>query len=168
MEAAARLAAAAKAAQAAHEGAQTEACSTCEPPPENPCEHLERGSAEGRYRGGSHRQMTKPINDELDSHHMPPADSIKGTLSRNDGAAIQMEKVDHEKTLSWGSSAEARIYREQQEKLIEDGKFDKAFANDAADVSRVAVRAGDPTRYDEAIREAQTYADCLQQHKLTR
>ena len=97
LEAAAKLAAAA---QAAREGPQTEACSTCEPPPEDPCKHLERSSGTGRYRGGSHRQMTKPAKDGLESHHMPPVDSIKGKLSKHNGAAIQREEMDHEKTSS--------------------------------------------------------------------
>ena len=166
--AAAKLMAAAKAMQASREGAQTEACSTCEPTPspEDPCKHLERGSGDGPYRGGSHRQMTKPAKDGLESHHMPPADSIKGTLAHSDGAAIQMERLDHKETLSFGNYKAAQLYREQQQKLIEKGSFKEAFANDAADVRRVAAEAGDPTRYDEAIREAQAYADCLQQHKL--
>ena len=169
--AAAKLAAAAKAMQAAREGAQTEACSTCEPEQpkrrKNPCKHLERGSGTGKYRGGSHRQMTKPAKDGLESHHMPPADSIEGHLSRNDGAAIQMEEVDHKETLSFGSFKAAELYRDQQRELIKAGKLKTAFANDAGDVRRVAAQAGDPTRYSEAIKEAQAYADCLQQNNFT-
>ena len=168
---AAKLAAAAKALQAAKEGAQTETCPTCEPEQpkrrKNPCKHLERGKGTGKYRGGSHRQMQKPAKDGLESHHMPPADSIEGTLSRNDGAAIQMEEVDHKETLSFGSFKAAELYRDQQRELIKAGKLKTAFANDAADVRRVAAEAGDPTRYDEAIKEAQAYAECLQQSNFT-
>jgi len=45
-----------------------------------------------------------------------------------------MKIADHKKTASWGSSAEAKAYREKQAQLIKDGKFDEAQKMDIQDV----------------------------------
>ena len=165
-EQAAKLLQAARALQAAKQGVQTDACSNCPPDDDDPCKHLERGTGSGPYRGGSHRQMTQPANDDLESHHLPPAASIKGLMSRNDGAAIQMTPEDHELTASYRSGQAAQAYRQQQTDLINQGKYREALARHAADARRVAAQVGDPHNYDEAIKEAEAYADCLEQHKI--
>jgi hypothetical protein len=82
-------------------------------------------------------------------------------LSEGDGPAIQMEIVDHRKTESHGSGgAAATVYRNLLRKLIDGqttrlstGGFRKAIALDIQDVKSIATKAGDPTRYDDAIRE---------------
>ncbi len=166
-ETAAKLARAAAALEAARQGVHTDACSTC-PPPEDPCAHLSRGGGNGPYRGGSHDQMTKPRNDGLDSHHMPPNASIRDTMDVGGGAAIQMLQSDHRATSSYGNRPAAQQYRAQQADLIRQGKYGEAFTNDAADVRRVASEAGEPSRYDQAIKEAQAYADCVAEHHAPR
>ena len=170
--AAANLARAAKALQATREGAQADACSTCPPPDKDPCAHLRSNKGgPGDYRGGAHGETIKPANDGLDSHHMPSADAVKqtleGDLPRNDVPAIQMEPGDHRETLSWGSSSDAAAYRQSQQDLINKGKFMDAFENDAANARQIAADAGDPTRYDQAIKEARAYAECLEKNGLT-
>ena len=62
-----------------------------------------------------------------------PADAAS-PLSKGKGPAISMKIADHKKTASWGSSAEAKAYREKQAQLIKDGKFDEAQKMDIQDV----------------------------------
>ena len=169
-----RLADAARSALAAkklldaiREGSQSGTCDHCDDPPDDPCKHLKKGNGGGKYRGGGHEQTAKPVNDGLDSHHMPSSDSIKGTLGREDGPAVQMEPADHHQTASWGNSKDAVAYRARQTELIRNGKFTEAFANDVQDARRIAAEAGDPKRYDQAIKEALAYLDCLSKHNLT-
>ena len=101
---------------------------------------------QGPYRGGLHGTTKLPVNDGLDSHHMP-ADSIS-PVDRDAGPAIQMEPVDHRRTASWGSSAAAQRYRQQQLDLINQGRFDDAIQLDIDDVQDKF-----PNKYDEAILE---------------
>lgn len=171
LDAAAKLAVAAKAMQAAREGAQTEACSTCKPPPENPCEHLRTGSGPGKYRGGGHGSPKKnigtssPGGDELDSHHMPAKDAYKGLgLDPEDGPSIQMEPKDHRNTADNGF--QGRAVRDRQAQQIRDGNFDQAFNESADDLRDIAKSRGDPSRYDQAIKEAEAYKDCLKANGL--
>ena len=49
-------------------------------------------------------------------------------------AAISMEKLDHKQTARWGSSKEAKAYREQQKELIGKGNFKEAQQMDINDV----------------------------------
>ena len=170
LDAARKLAAATQAAQAAQEGTQTEACSTCKPLPENPCEHLRTGSGPGKYRGGGHGNPDKnigtssPGGDKLDSHHMPSKWAYKGSgLHPEDGPAIKMEPEDHRDTADygWGQAA-----RDRQAKLIREDKFDQAFNESAKDIRGIAESRGDPTRYDQAIKEAKAYKDCLKANGL--
>jgi len=81
-------------------------------------------------------------------HHMP-ADSVS-PLSRNDGPAIHMDADDHRKTARWGSSKDAKAHREQQKKLIDDGKFGEAQQMDIDDLK---IKFGD--KYDEHVKEMQ-------------
>ena len=171
LDAARKLAAATQAAQAAQEGAQTEACSTCKPLPENPCEHLRTGSGPGKYRGGGHGNPDKnigtssPGGDKLDSHHMPSKKSYEGSrLDPEDGPAIKMEPEDHTDTADYGGRGTA--LRDRQAQQIQEGKFDQAFEESAANVRAIAKGRGDPTRYDQAIKEAKAYKDCLKKNGL--
>ncbi len=60
----------------------------------------------------------------------------------------------------------ARDFQRMQTDLIKRGRYMEAFDNDAADVRRVARYAGDPGRYDEAIKEAQDYAECVEKNRV--
>lgn len=94
--------------------------------------------------------------DTVEVHHMP-ADSVT-ELSRNDGPAIKMDKMDHRETASWGNSREAREYRNRQKELIDEGKFDEALQMDMDDIHE---KFGD--KYDNAINEMLEYIDELKE-----
>lgn len=108
-------------------------------------------------KGGSYKEVKE--NSEGDTHevHHMPADSAS-PLERNDGPAIKMEKEDHHQTASYGNSREAREYRAQQQKLIEQGKFREALQMDIDDIHD---KFGD--KYDDAISEMLEYVDKLEQ-----
>ncbi len=108
-------------------------------------------------KGGSYGEVFKEgEGDTHEVHHMP-ADSASN-LERNDGPAIKMEKEDHRETASCGSSKEAREYREEQKKLIEEGKFREALQMDIDDIHE---KFGD--KYDDAIAEMLEYVDKLEE-----
>lgn len=133
---------------------------------DDPCKHLRNGNpnGKGKYRGGAHREMSKNKGDGLDSHHMPAnqANKMGGGPSENDAPAIQMDPSDHRKTSSYGGGPDAAQYRAEQARLVQEGKLLDAAKRDVEDVKRVARRANDPGKYDEALKEAQAYLDCLQ------
>lgn len=54
-----------------------------------------------------------------------PADSTS-PYGTNKGPGIAMQIEDHKNTASWGSSKEAKEYRQMQQELIEQGKFKEA------------------------------------------
>jgi len=57
-----------------------------------------------------------------------------------------MDIPDHRQTASWGSSKDAKVYRAEQKKLIDDGKFDEAQQMDVNDVKSKFGK-----KYDSAI-----------------
>jgi hypothetical protein len=123
------------------------------------CGHLKKG-ANG---GGAHSATKAPQNDGLDSHHMPPK-STTG-LDQNDGPAIKMDPRDHHKTQSNGRNGASSIeYRNRLQELIEAGQWDEAIRLDIADVKAIAEAGGDPTKYDERIKEMLEYFECLKKH----
>lgn len=106
-------------------------------------------------KGGSYRDVKKMSDGETHEVHHMPADSAS-KLERDDGPAIKMEKEDHHLTASYGSSKEAREYRERQKELIEQGKFEEAFQMDIDD-----IREKFGNKYDDAIKEVKEYVDQL-------
>ncbi|MBV6498764.1 MAG: hypothetical protein CJBNEKGG_00992 [Prosthecobacter sp.] len=116
-----------------------------------------KGRRDGDFRGGAHRDTQKPIGDNRDSHHMP-AKSVNG-IDEMDGPAIQMDKVDHEATSSWGRSHEANAYRGEIKSMIDGGDMRKAMATEIRDVRRAAQEvSGDRTKYNGAMREMMNYS----------
>lgn len=88
------------------------------------------------YRtGGAYGDISKygGGNGKYEYHH-GIADSIS-KLDRNNGPAIRMTVEDHRATASWGNSAEARAYREQQRILVEQGKWREALQMDIDDIT---------------------------------
>ena len=105
-------------------------------------------------KGGAHgavRKVIAGLGDFWESHHMPSA-AISGK-SYTKSPAIALEKLDHQRTLSWGSKAPAQAYAEQQEALVRAGKFNEAMINDIVD-----IRTKFLTKYDESIDEMIEYA----------
>jgi hypothetical protein len=107
-----------------------------------------------RYEGGSYGKLAENRVAGTEIHHMPPA-SVNG-LDYNDGPAIRMEKEDHHRTASYGSSNEARAYRAEQESLIKDGKWQEAMARDVAD-----IRDKVGGKYDDAIAQMRDYSQTM-------
>ncbi len=106
--------------------------------------------------GGAYSEVKK--NSDGDTHevnHMP-SDSAS-YLETKDGPAIKMEKADHFKTASWGASKEAKEYRAEQKRLIDEGKFREALQMDIDDIHE---KFGD--KYDNAIAEMLVYVDKLE------
>jgi RHS repeat-associated protein len=96
------------------------------------------------FSGGRYREL--PTGGGIEVHHMP-ANSVS-PLPRGDGPAIQMLRLDHYQTGSWGSSRAASAYRAAQRELIDAGKFDDAIQMDIDDVT-----SRFPGKYDNAILE---------------
>lgn len=107
-------------------------------------------------KGGRYGEILKEgEGDKYEVHHMP-ADSVT-KLERYDGPAIKMEKDDHRQTASCGNSKEAREYRAEQKKLIDQGKFREALKMDIDDIHE---KFG--SKYDEAIDEMLDYVNELE------
>ncbi|HVF51083.1 MAG TPA: hypothetical protein VNA19_13395 [Pyrinomonadaceae bacterium] len=102
-------------------------------------------------QGGAYKDV--PANGG-EVHHTP-ADSIS-PLSRDKGPGFRMEKKDHYKTASWGSSKEAKAYRAAQKKLIDEGRFRQAIEMDIKD-----VRSKFGNKYDTGIKEMLEYVETL-------
>jgi hypothetical protein len=136
------------------------------PDDDDPCKHLRNGdpNGPGKYRGGAHGETKGPTGDGLDSHHTPSAQAneLGGGPARDDAPAIQMEPEDHANTASYGPSKAAQAYRLNQAKLVNEGRLLEATKMDIEDIKKVAAEADDPSKYDQAIKEMKTYADCLQ------
>lgn len=101
--------------------------------------------------GGSYGEVKKNSDSSLyEVHHMPAKDI--SPLNHNDGPAIKMEKQDHRKTASYGSSKEAKEYRRQQKELIDKGDFEGAIQMDIDDIRS---KFGD--KYNKAIAQMLDY-----------
>ena len=101
--------------------------------------------------GGSY----KDIKANGGQVHHAPADSVS-PYSRNKGPAIRMDTQDHMRTESWGSSNQAKQYREKQRFLIESGMFKEAQQMDIEDLH---MKFGD--KYDKGIEEMVQYTEQL-------
>jgi hypothetical protein len=149
-----------KAADKVAEKAGTVTCATCA---SNPCAALACGTPGSQYRGGAHGCTKLPVGDGLDSHHMP-ADSAT-VMPREIAPAIQMDPVDHRKTISYGGGATGPHYAAQRS-LVTRGQTMAAIMMDVADVKVIAAAAGTPSKYDSAITQMLAYAQCLKQHGI--
>lgn len=136
------------------------------PSPKGPCDHLKGGNAKGKgkFRGGAHDRTRKPSGDGMDSHHMPTKQA--SPLNPKDGPAIKMDPPDHHVTSSNGRMEGSMDYRAAIADLIASGRWRDAMAAEIRDVRRVAREAGDPQKYNEAIREMLDYFRCLEAHNL--
>ncbi|MEA1230310.1 hypothetical protein ODQ17_13120, partial [Acinetobacter sp. IRS14] len=105
-----------------------------------------------RELGGAHRTVKGVAGNE--AHHMP-ANAVS-PFSTGKGPAISMSKADHQKTKSWGSSKEAKAYRAEQKKLIEQGKFKEAQRMDIDDIQSTFG-----TKYDGQMYQMRLYTDHL-------
>lgn len=113
----------------------------------------------GPYRGGPHSETRQPVNDKLDSHHMPDRNADP-RVTANEGPAIKMDPTDHAGTSSNGQNGRAgAIYRAETEDMISQGRYRDAMAREVLDVRRAAAkRSGNITKYNEAVKEMLDYA----------
>lgn len=110
----------------------------------------------GSVGGGSYSDVKKATNSNTHEVHHIPADSVS-KLERNDGPAIKMEIADHRKTASWGCSREAKVYRAEQKKLIDEGKFKEAVQMDIKD-----IHSKFDDKYNNDIDQMLKYVDKLE------
>jgi len=125
---------------------------TC-PTPKELFEGGGSGPANNGFRGGAHTNVQAP---GIESHHMP-AKSVSG-LGEPNGPAIQMTPADHARTMSNGKMQGSGEYREMIGDMISGGDMRGAIATEIRDVRRVAREAGDPRRYNGAMREMMDYS----------
>ncbi len=142
-----------------------EQCPTCKPEDviksmTDPCAMLSRGKGAGKYRGGSHEQMTKPAGDGLDSHHAPAKSNYPSwrvpEKTYDKWPAIQMESSDHKDTFSYGRGALSRAYARAQQYAFKEYGMMAAFA---LDVAEIKMKFG--SKYDQALTEAAAYGACV-------
>lgn len=120
--------------------------SNCEQ--DNPDSSGSDATNNGQYRGGRHGDLRG--GNGIERHHMPA--NATSPLELANGPAIQMDKLDHYRTASWGRSGDAQAYREAQSGLISQGCFDDAVQMDIDDVTGKY-----PGKYDQAILEMIDY-----------
>ena len=122
----------------------------------NGTEAVSKEAVEKIKEGGSYREVKKMCDGRIHEVHHMPAKSTS-FLEELDGPAIKMDKLDHQKTASWGNSIEAREYRKMQQELVESGKFKKALELDIEDIIDKF-----PDKYDNAIKEMLEYVNELE------
>lgn len=69
-------------------------------------------------------------------------------MKPNNAPAIQMDPADHRNTLSWGNSAAAKKYQEEQAQLVREGRIDEAFQREYED-----IKSTFNGKYDQALDE---------------
>lgn len=117
----------------------------------------DNSSEASEYTGGAHEETKTPPNDKKDSHHCPAKSSYTDApISSEKGPAIKMDPADHKKTASYGSSDEAKKYRQQQRDLLNQGRLMDAIQMDIDD-----IRSKFGNKYDAAIEEMLAYAKTL-------
>jgi hypothetical protein len=124
------------------------------------CSDAAGGTQGQKYKGGKHGKMApggKSRTPPGESHHMPA--NSASPLKTNHGPTIQMDKVDHMLTGSWGSSAAAKAYRAAQSLLINTGGKAGFRAAMLMDIRDIRKKFG--TKYDDAIRQMLDYANCM-------
>jgi hypothetical protein len=105
---------------------------------------LQQG-AEKVFRGGRHGDL--PVPEGIERHHMPPWNSFPVDMKNvkyGELPSIQMEKIDHMKTLGYSGRKEL----DELAKLMDKGKYWKVVKKCVKD-----VKTQFPGKYDAAIKE---------------
>jgi hypothetical protein len=114
------------------------------------------GSKTNGKVGGAYKDVATTQNGIKGEVHHMPANKVS-PLSFEQGPGIWMEKADHARTASFGSSESAKAYRAQQQMLIRHGRFREAQQMDIDN-----IRALFGNKYDRAIQEVLEYTDSLE------
>ncbi|MGL4997992.1 MAG: hypothetical protein ACRC5T_03240, partial [Cetobacterium sp.] len=107
---------------------------------------------EEKFSGGAYGRLDRKAG--IERHHMP-ANSING-IEKLKGPSIHMESKDHALTSSYGSSNQAKLYREKIKNLIENGKFRDAMAAEILDVRRISG-----SKYNQAMKQMLKYGKSM-------
>jgi len=108
------------------------------------------GAKIAKYAGGAFGDLVGSF--KVHRHHMPA--NASSPIKRVDGPAIEMDAVDHRRTTSYGSSSDAKQYREETRQMIATGATRDAMARDIRDVRSIAG-----SKYNAAIREMLDYTN---------
>lgn len=75
----------------------------------------------------------------IDRHEIPSASAMKKTLgvATEDVPAVQLPTRIHAKTATFAGGSEARIARDAEARLIQQGQITDAFNSGVADVKRI-------------------------------
>ncbi len=109
----------------------------------------------GLVKGGSYHQV-RGSNKGGEVHHTPAQSTYTDLDSptHSSGPSVHMSKKDHRKTGSHGSQGDAgKLFRKEQQKLVDAGKWSDAIAMDVKDVSKKF-----PGKYKKGLREMIDYA----------
>ena len=106
--------------------------------------------------GGSYKEVKANSDGSTEEVHHMPSDSVS-PVDRMDGPAIKMDKEDHRQTASYGSSVEAKEYRDTKKEKIKNGDFRGAIQMDIDDIKD---KFGN--KYDKAIEQMLQYVDKLE------
>lgn len=99
------------------------------------------------FVGGSYGSMAALDGER---HHMP-SDSVN-LLSKTKGPALRMVRKEHRQTASCGRGSEPEVFREQERKLVNEGKF---LAAQRLGVNDVIDNFG--SKYNVALNEMISY-----------
>ncbi len=114
------------------------------------------GGMHGNTRNYSARGITE-------SHHFPADNSYRGTrlgnIRRDDMPAVTMTRREHHMTASYGSSRNARAFRDRQRLLIGQGNYAEAMGMDIRDIRSITQQTrNNPNILSRGMVEAINYA----------
>lgn len=126
----------------------------------NPDDEVEKeklGGSYGELKEEGHDHSHVPPEEK---HHMPAWEAMNKTteVEYMQCPAIAMEVKDHKRTASWGPSIDAGLYRDEQAKLIKEGKFRDALQMDIDDIHEKF-----DDKYDTGIKQMLNYVDKLEE-----
>ncbi|MGI5171133.1 polymorphic toxin-type HINT domain-containing protein [Spirillospora sp. CA-253888] len=107
----------------------------------------------GPYRGAQHKDLLAKKN-VTERNHMPASQAITKVfgIPEGQGLAIQMDKLDHHATESWGSGYAGKLHRHHQMFLLRNGRLDEAIQMDIDNIRNLFG-----SKYDAAINEMLGY-----------
>lgn len=110
--------------------------------------------------GGAQSVVSKTIKEAKIlvrvQHHVPAQGALAEAgiiIPQGKRTVIGIKPLHHEKTASWGSYKESKLYRETQARLLKEGRFSEAMKMDADDIDQIS-----PGEYSEEIEQFMRHA----------
>ncbi|CAM2068691.1 hypothetical protein SCOR_25205 [Sulfidibacter corallicola] len=106
---------------------------------------------------GAHKNTKGPDNRPDDTYaesNHSPANSANKKVPTDEGGAFQMDSHDHSRAATTGSSREAKLYRDVQEDMINQGKL-----QDAVDMDRTDSQLKFGDKYDPQFDQLDDFWD---------